>query len=771
MKTASALNPPASPFGATPDEWDQFDIMLALTADLLPVVSNPAAQISPYSKMKDKGKTPSRYNKNGQVAGIPSWTTIAAGDADIAKWRAQADYGICLQTRNVRALDIDVADENKSGDIYCFVAAHLGQVPPKRYRDNSGKCLLAFRVPGSFGKRTVKVDGGMIEFLANGQQFIAAGTHPSGARYAWDWADHLDFPELTLEESEKLWFALVDKFGIEDPSAAAGLRKPPNNSGALSDDETLDHLEAKNHVLSYGREGQAFIACPFAGEHTCESGITATAYFPRRTRGYEQGHFVCLHAHCAARPDIEFLTAIGVLDFEDLSAPGAGALGPGDDALHSAAGIGSLESPVPLKPVAITHLSHPPFERDKDGAVLATVGNLEMALKRPDICGVQIGLDTFRDEIMLAPPETSNAWRGFTDADYVRTRIRLERGSAGFLPIGREMMRDVVLLVANDNGFDSAQVWLGSLAWDGVPRVTTFLRDCFGAEDTPYTRAVSEYMWSALAGRVIQPGVKADMALILKGAQGTIKTTAIEALAPAPEYFCEVNFNEKDDDLARKMRGCLVAEITELRGMHTRELEVIKAFITRKNEKWVPKYREFTLTYPRRLIFFGTTNKDQFLADETGNRRWLPFEVTRCDIDRLIADRAQLWAEGAYRFGLFGVEYQTAEVLAQAEHGKYMITDGWQDIIADWLATPDTVDGAKPGDQPFLRSCDVLRGALNIDGRAAGYKAAEMRLGGLMNGLGYQRGYVWIEGRNVRIWEKALTTSHHLKKVGGAENA
>lgn len=106
----------------------------------------------------------------------------------------------------------------------------------------------------------------------------------------------------------------------------------------------------------------------------------------------------------------------------------------------------------------------------------------------------------------------------------------------------------------------------------------------------------------------------------------------MEALSPDPAFFTEISFAEKDDDLARKMRGRLVAEIGELRGLNTKELESIKAFVTRTHENWIPKYREFATQFPRRLVFVGTTNEDEFLADKTGNRRWLPVEVSKVDV-------------------------------------------------------------------------------------------------------------------------------------------
>lgn len=129
----------------------------------------------------------------------------------------------------------------------------------------------------------------------------------------------------------------------------------------------------------------------------------------------------------------------------------------------------------------------------------------------------------------------------------------------------------------------------------------------------------------------------------------------MEALSPDPAFFTEISFAEKDDDLARKMRGRLVAEIGELRGLNTKELESIKAFVTRTHENWIPKYREFATQFPRRLVFVGTTNEDEFLADKTGNRRWLPVEVSKVDVKAIKRDLLLLWAEAREVFQRLGV--------------------------------------------------------------------------------------------------------------------
>jgi hypothetical protein len=90
-------------WGATPDDWAHFDLALGLTEDLLPLVSNQKAVISPSSAMKGVGKTPSIYNAERQVVGLANWTQRRATPADITKWAREKDYGLCIPTRRVRA--------------------------------------------------------------------------------------------------------------------------------------------------------------------------------------------------------------------------------------------------------------------------------------------------------------------------------------------------------------------------------------------------------------------------------------------------------------------------------------------------------------------------------------------------------------------------------------------------------------------------------------------------------------------------------------------
>ena len=321
----AAIIPMTPRFGASAAEWNHFDLVAELTEDLLPVVSNPGATISPNSKMQALGKTPSKYNGNGHAVGISDWTTYRATTADIESWSRQRDYGICLQTRRVRAIDVDIDDPQLAAQVRAVIYRHC--ILPLRMRKNSGKFLLAFDLPGEFFKRRMSVDGGIIEFLATGQQFVAVGTHPAGERYEWPEGLPAVFPTLTAAAFEQLWSTLERTFATEPSTTGTAAKKTEKLADTISSDPVAQHLLDRGLVLSIDRSGRHDISCPWSDEHTSESAESATSYWPAHTGGFEQGHFKCMHAHCEGRTDADFIEAIeyempaAIDEFVDISAP------------------------------------------------------------------------------------------------------------------------------------------------------------------------------------------------------------------------------------------------------------------------------------------------------------------------------------------------------------------------------------------------------------------------------------------------------------------
>lgn len=739
-------------YGARQEAWHHFASLLGLRADLLPVVSNPNATISPDSKVKALGKTPSRYNFRGDASGLPKWTEMVATEQDIGRWETEPDYGICIQTRTIRAIDIDVPDPRKAAAILRTIKTALPSTFfPERHRLDTGKTLLAFRYPFPMPKRVIPVDGGMIEFLGDGQQFVADGTYIDSktglahGRYEWRGGLPIEFPLLNETDLQLLWDSLVVMHCVGDPVIAREKREPPadgTKGWTGGQDDVADWLVERGYVLDQDRDGRLFISCPFEQAHTGDSGATATCYFPSGSGGYEQGHFKCLHAHCAGRADRDFREAIGyeaalfpLIEDADPIEPGAGRadLLAGDDADQGDApadmGLDArrIVSKIPQLPV-----DWPRFLRDDKGRIEPTFENMVKAVERADIVDRWIAFDAFSFGIMWARyvKDELPQWQPWQDHDYVDLRIEMEK--RGFKGFDQGSLRAVVNRVAKCNSIDTAQEWLSRIEWDGKQRVNRFLVDVMGCADTPYADAVSRYLWSALAGRILSPGVKADMAPIFKSPQGTGKTSAIEMLVPSEDFYCEVNLSKRDEDTSRRLRGKLVAELEELRGLSSRAIEEVKAFISRRKESWIPKYMEMEATFMRRCLFFGSTNQDEFLGDDSGERRWLPIETGKINLKKMAKQREQLWAEGAMMFLLDGVDYKDAETLAPAEHIKFKKSDPWHGAVARWLAEPDPFTHLAPYQRPYDWGVeDVLVGAIGL--RTEGISASQsIRIGAIL---------------------------------------
>ena len=575
----------------------------------------------------------------------------------------------------------------------------------------------------------------------------------------------------------------------------------------------MEFLRARGLALREAPDGRVFLRCPWADDHTTESDPTATCWFPAGTNGYEVGHFRCLHAHCHDKTDDQFKREIGY-DAEGFDYEGPAtvyqAIHP---ALTSHAGPDNRDrldsgtahprsipttcappqlpgSPITdqrsdqgdtlralhadVEPVR-THvvapgsahpLDLPAFERDKHGKIKPIITNVALALRRPDLCGAVIAKDAFKDALILRPWDlgriyqpSPNHWtdgqsRPFAQSDYTELHYPLRQLGFGPAAIPKEIMREAALYVAEKHQFDSAINWIDTLPeWDGVSRIDTFMSRFLGAEDTPYTRAVARYWWTAHAGRILAPGCQADMAVVLISQQGTGKTSSLKAIAPQLDQYVEINLHEKDDDISRALRGKLVGELAELRGLGTRDADSIKAWVSRGFESWIPKYQEFSSSFPRRLVLIGTSNQPEFLSDETGNRRWLPVEAGKQLVDKIHQERFQLWVEAVGMYLWHGILWSEAETLGKQIHRNHMVSDEWQVIIQDWLDADDGFGGGRPADREYLVMNDILQRALNLN-PAHINMSTQFRVGKILRKLGYNRWTKRIGEHAMKVWVK-----------------
>jgi len=388
------------------------------------------------------------------------------------------------------------------------------------------------------------------------------------------------------------------------------------------------------------------------------------------------------------------------------------------------------------RPPLISESGHA-FGREKPRA---TLSSLIKALFSADICGFQLAFDEFTATEVISE-KNQVGWRELTDADVVSIRVNLECNSFKCVP--RELIRDALLAVVDRNRVDTAKIWAERLpVWDGTARCESFLVSYLGAFDSQYARAIGLYLFSALAGRLLVPGIKSDMVPILVGSQGAGKSSAIKALCPNEDAFTELKLGDNDDNTKRQLRGILIAELPELAGMGRKDVETLKSFITTTADTWRPAYKERHITYKRRSILIGTTNDDAFLKDPTGNRRFLPIQVGVADSAAIKRDRDQLWAEALHIFKAQGVLFADAEKLGVHESQNFLEEDPIQEKIQRWLLTSRGVafdsDGQDPipwGEQSFLRISEVMEYALEI--RAADMNLRTKSVSTALKKLGY----------------------------------
>lgn len=273
---------------ASPQLWDQWANLAfahGFFEDLLPTI----------------GKRP--FTKN--------WTKTNATEQDLQSWR-QANYNIGIRASYLRAIDIDVPDDALATQIVAFIRMRYPM--PIRYRAGTGKCLLAFCMQGSFDKLSFKTIGGSVEFLANKQQFIVAGTHPDSSEYQWQGGLPDTFPELSQTDFESLWQELQTNFGIATETDSL----KPIIERQITDD-VADYLRQNNLIVKEDAGRLHLTHCPWEDEHTDKQTLpTQTTYFVAHTEGYAYGAFKCMHEHCKNRTLEDFKLASGYIesDFE-----------------------------------------------------------------------------------------------------------------------------------------------------------------------------------------------------------------------------------------------------------------------------------------------------------------------------------------------------------------------------------------------------------------------------------------------------------------------
>ena len=335
----------------------------------------------------------------------------------------------------------------------------------------------------------------------------------------------------------------------------------------------------------------------------------------------------------------------------------------------------------------VTRLTH-----DYNGQIEKTLDNAVLITENDPLLKGKIAIDTFasRGVVLGALPwdqrTEERPWTDTDEAEYARYMEKAYRIK------GDKILERTLLIVSSKHSFNNVERYIKGLKWDGEKRLDTLLVDYLGAEDNAYTRAVMRKSLCAAVSRALKTQVKYDYMPIIVGPQGIGKSTFLNTLGR--DWFSDSLTTFEGRDAAELIQGVWIVEVGELTAMSKQETNYVKQFLSKKEDIYRKPYGRNTERFPRRCVFFGTSNESEFLKDQTGNRRFWPIDTcvnppTKSVWDDLPKEVDQIWAE-AYVYYLLGEplylpkEIETFAEMAQDYHSDSSSLEG---LIEDYLDT------------------------------------------------------------------------------------
>jgi predicted P-loop ATPase len=180
-------------------------------------------------------------------------------------------------------------------------------------------------------------------------------------------------------------------------------------------------------------------------------------------------------------------------------------------------------------------------------------------------------------------------------------------------------------------------------------------------------------------------------------------------------------------DASMEVAGVWMIEMSELDALTKATNSAIKSFVTRRDDRFRPPYGKHVVDQPRQCVFTGSINPTGgYLKDPTGARRFWPVTCGVIDLEALIRDRDQLWAEAVVRLragARWWLETPELEALATAEQA----VDAWAETVSNWLVGCDDVSVG-----------EVLVGALGVP-QESWSQTAQNRVAAILAFTGFKR--------------------------------
>lgn len=516
----------------------------------------------------------------------------------------------------------------------------------------------------------------------------------------------------------------------------------------------LAALEAENRIIGEdpNAPGKWQLRCPFSDKHSTDDELGA-AYWepgfvePSTGEASDKGGFKCWHGNCEHKHLHDLVSWARARGHLAVMHPSVA------EEFYEVVASGQR------LPAEIFNA----LERDEEGNILpGLVRNQETVIFHDNVIKNSIRFNVFtqRAEFPLYPQgRTLEAWKSWAQGEIERVY------GVTFSAANIELRLHVLLERVS---YDPLLEWALATAerWDGRWRTRRMLIEHAGATAQPaeYVEAVT---WAFMLGavhRALTPGYKFDHMLILEGLTGIRKSSLVKCIAPREEWYATGSLIVENKDAVADLAGKFIYEMDELEAFRrAKDFEAIRAFLSRTTDRARLSYRRDSADYPRRAVFVGTTEKDQYLPDGehgTAQRRFWPVKITATedapiDTDWFRANREQLWAEALFAAVFLGEEPSLAGVvqLVQAEQKLRAHTPEehpWYETLVK-LWDDSQVHNRWPA---RIKSHEALHLVGVPTDRQT--RANEQVMGKVLRSLGYKRVLLIEDGRRARVWVREI---------------
>ena len=362
---------------------------------------------------------------------------------------------------------------------------------------------------------------------------------------------------------------------------------------------------------------------------------------------------------------------------------------------------------------------------------------------------VNLLIQTYGDRLRLNILTLETELDGIAISDIQKEFLYLSLAQIGWT-VGKDAGRDAVDFVAMQTPFDPVNNYLNQIKNDNniYPiDINTVATEYLKTNNPLYDRMIKVFLLGAVA-RAKNRGCKHDTCLVFKSGHGYGKSTFFKSLVPVESWFSDTP-QSKDKDIYMLLNTCWIYEFAELENVTTKkEAGELKALLSSATDSYRPPYGRGIVKSQRPSVFCASVNKDMFLTDETGSRR---FHVIHLDEGKKInnkvtvQDRDSIWKAAvlAYEAGEKSYLNEEDEKLSEIYNQAYQRENSYLLPIASWsrtalcpsvFTTDQAITGSELKEKSQIKPSDQQLAAAAL--KDLGFVKKQCRIKGI-------KGYYW----------------------------